>query len=132
MKLLAATDIGHSPTSSGESDLVAGELLMPAEQCDTPHCMCRREFVAVTTMARTMHAQVIELDISQDQIRDIARDYVRTIWPDADAEGEDEEVDAYVQDLIEPAVDFEVGTIIERWGNELRDIGDNPLHGDGE
>ena len=128
MKLFAATETGQSPTSSGESDLLAGELLMPAEQCDKAHCMCRREFVGVATMARTMHAKVIELDVDEHHIRGIAQGYVNTIWPDdLSAEDEAEEIEAYMHDIMDPAASFEVGTVVERWGHELRDISDNPL-----
>jgi hypothetical protein len=41
-----------------------------------------------------------------------------------------DEIEAYGRDLIDPAEGFDVGTVIERWGYELRDIRDNPLGDD--
>jgi hypothetical protein len=85
--------------------------------------MCRREFVGVTTHERTMHAQVVDLDITPVQVREIARDYVVWLYDEEDPN----EIDAYVRDLIGPAEDWPVGTVVERWGYELRDIRDNNL-----
>lgn len=123
MRLLAATSTGHSPRTDPEAGPLPGELLLPAEQCDTAHCMCRREFVGVTTHERTMHAQVVDLDITPVQVREIARDYVVWLYDEEDPN----EIDAYVRDLIGPAEDWPVGTVVERWGYELRDIRDNNL-----
>jgi hypothetical protein len=127
MKLLVATATGHSPRTDPDNDLpLPGELLLPAEQCDKPHCFCRREFVSASTHERTTHARVVELDITPEQVRAIAVDYVVYLFDDADTD----EVDAYVHDLIEPAKDWPVGTVLERWGYELRDITDNTLDAD--
>jgi hypothetical protein len=127
MKLLVATSTGHSPRTDPDNDgPLPGELLFPAEQCDKAHCFCRREFVSATTYERTTHARVVELDITPEQVRAIAVDYVVAIFDDADTD----EVDAYVHDLTEPAQDFAVGTVVERWGYELRDITDNNLDDD--
>jgi hypothetical protein len=127
MKLLAATDSGWSPATDPDNHVLPGELLMPAEQCDKPHCFCRREFVGVTTHSRTTHAQVVDLAISHEQIRAIATGYVRDLYDEEDQD----EIDAYVADLTLPAdIDFPAGTVIERWGNELRDIRDNTLGDD--
>lgn len=134
MKIFVATDAGHSPNTMGEPILIEGELLFPAEQCDKAHCMCRREFVGITTGGRTMQARVVELEMIEEQVRDIARGYVREMFgdgyegPDALSDEDfEEEVDGYVQDIIEPPTAWEVGTIVERWGYELRDIRDNNL-----
>ena len=129
MRLLAATDTGHSPrTDPDDLEPLAGELLLPAEQCDRPHCFCRREFVGVTSHARTTHARVIELNITDEQIRDIARDYVVWLYDEDDQD----EIDAYIHDLTDPAADLAAGTVVERWGSELRDIRDNNLPDDAE
>jgi hypothetical protein len=130
MRLLAATDSGWSPTTDPNDHVLPGELLLPAEQCDRPHCMCRREFVGVTTHCRTMQARVVDLAISDEQLHAIAAGYIRDLWPDLVGDDRDDEVDAYVRDLTGPAADLEVGTVVERWGYELRDIRDNTLGDD--
>lgn len=129
MKLLVATDTGHSPRTDPDNDgPLAGELIVPAEQCDKAHCFCRREFVSVTTFERTMHARVVELEITEDQLRDIARDYIRQQYPDDPVD--DDELDDLVRAMTDPPADFPIGTVIERWGYELRDIRDNNLADD--
>jgi HK97 family phage major capsid protein len=75
MLLLTATSTGHSPATDPNNRPVTGELLLPAEMCDHAHCLCRREFVGVTSHSRTLHAQVVDLDVNVDQLRDIARRY---------------------------------------------------------
>ena len=127
MKVLVAAGTGHSPRTDPDNDLpLPGELLLPAEQCDKPHCFCRREFVSVTTHERTTHARVAELDITPEQVRAIVVDYVVAIFDDADTD----DIDDYVRCVTEPAEDWPVGTVIERWGYELRDIADNNLADD--
>jgi hypothetical protein len=128
MKLLVATTTGRSPTTDPERYPLAGEMLLPAEMCDSVHCLCRREFVSASTHERTLHARVVELDITIEQVRAIATDYVVWLYEEEDAE----EIEAYVRDLIEPAEDWPVGTVVERWGYELRDIRDNNLADDAE
>ena len=130
MKLLAATDSGWSPATDPENHVLPGELLLPAEQCDRPHCMCRREFVGVTTHARTMHALVVDRDVTDDQLLDIARSYVTDIWPQWDDSERDEEANDYVDDLTGPPAGWPAGIVLERWGYELRDIRDNNLGDD--
>jgi hypothetical protein len=132
VRLLAATDRGWSPATDPNDHVLPGELLLPAEQCDKPHCMCRREFVGVTTHSRTMQARVVELAISHEQLQAIAAGYVHDLWPELAGDDRDEEVDGYIHDLTGPASDLEVGMIVERWGYELRDIGDNTLPDDAE
>jgi hypothetical protein len=128
MKLLAATDTGWSPATDPNNHVLSGELLMPAEQCDKPHCYCRREFISVTTYCRTMHAQVVDLEITDEQLEDIARAYITELYPDDPLE--DDDVNDLVHAMISPGPDFPVGTVIERWGYELRDIRDNTLSDD--
>ena len=131
MRLLVATDSGHSPRTDPDDDLpLPGEMLLPAEQCDRPHCFCRREFVSVTTLSRTMHARVVDLEITEEQLRDIARDYTRQQYPDDPID--DDELDDLVHAMTDPPADFPTGTVIERWGYELRDIHDNNLPDDAE
>jgi hypothetical protein len=127
VKLLVATTTGWSPATDPERHVIPGEILLPAEQCDTIHCLCHREFVSVTTYNRTLHARVVELDITDEQLFDLARDYVVEMFDEPDLD----EIGAYVQDLREPPQDFPVSTIVERWGYELRDITDNTM-GDGD
>ena len=123
MLLLTATNSGHSPATDPNNRPIAGELLLPAEMCDSPHCLCRREFVGVTSHSRTLHAQVVDLDVTVDQLRDIARGYVVDLCGEAD----DDEINAYVEGLTYPATDWAAGTVVERWGYELRDIRDNTM-----
>jgi hypothetical protein len=123
MLLLTATNTGHSPATDPNNRPIAGELLLPAEMCDNAHCLCRREFVGVTSHSRTLHAQVVDLEVTVEQLRDIARDYVREMFDDEDPD----EIDAYVEDLTYPATDWAAGTVVERWGHELRDIRDDTM-----
>jgi hypothetical protein len=126
MKLFVATDTGRFPKTDPKRRPLPGELLVPAQICDSLHCMCQRAFVGVTTYEHTLHAQVAELEVTVDQLRDIARDYVVELF----GEPHEDEVVAYLRDMIGPAEDWPVGTVVERWGCELRDITDNPLGAD--
>jgi hypothetical protein len=79
--------------------------------------------VGVTSHARTLRARVVELEIDEEHLHHIAADYV--LW--FHREPDPEETDGYIQDLqVVADSDWPAGTVLERWGWELRDITENP------
>ncbi|GAA3751510.1 DUF7715 family protein [Micromonospora maritima] len=121
MKVLVATRRGQGERPGDFTWVPEGELVFPGFVCDTDRlnpeggCGCGRALAGVESAKATTTAEVVERDLTFEQLQEIiANALLRQGW------GRDDELAESIADDIEGACeDLPVGTVVGRRLDEL-------------
>ena len=126
MKVLVATSETQGQRSDDFMWCRDGEPVKFGTECDGEgidgHCGCRRSMVGVESNKATTTLKVVEMDITKEGIADALRaNYQNAGWYQLmGAEGAEESIKKEVDELIDIAASFPVGSIMEKRGDKLQ------------
>ena len=126
MKVLVAASETQGQRSYDFTWCRDGELVKFGMECDGEAvdgaCGCRRSMVGVESNKATTTLKVAEIDITKEGMADALRaNYQNAGWYQLmGAEGAEESIKKEVDELIDIAAGFPVGSVVEKRGDKLQ------------